>query len=206
MTFSAEAPINFVEGLPESWVSRRFGPYAVGAAVALSVATFVIFAGVTPILPTNAVVLGILVGDGLVVATLVVFILMEVAKLRAARKAARAGSRLHTRLVVLFSLVAAIPALFTAVIATVSVEWAINPAFMKNVAAFINESGQSSQLFREQQCQSLLRDADLTAGDLARAASLMKIQPRSVPELSGRARQGAELQRRRARHHARARR
>jgi two-component system nitrogen regulation sensor histidine kinase NtrY len=169
----AEPPIVFAEGLPESWASRRFGPYAVGAALLLAIATFVIFAGVTPIIPTNAVVLGILLGDGAVVAVLCVFIAMEVVKLRAARRAARAGSRLHTRLVVLFSLVAAIPALFTAVIATVSVEWAINPAFMRNVAAFINESSASSQLYRESQCQSLLRDAELTANDLSRASPLL---------------------------------
>ncbi len=169
-----EAPIVFAEGLPESWISKRFGPWAVGAALGLALATFVIFAGFTPIIPTTFVVLGLLFGDGLVVVVLLVFIFIEVMKLRAARKAARAGSRLHTRLVVLFSLVAAIPALFTAVVATVSVEWAINPAFMRNVAAFINESGASSQLYRESQCQSLLRDADLTAGDLSRAAMLLK--------------------------------
>jgi two-component system nitrogen regulation sensor histidine kinase NtrY len=169
-----EAPIVFVEGLPESWVSRRIGPWAVGAALALAVATFVIFAGFTPIIPTTFVVLAILVGDGLIVVVLLVFIVLEAQRLRAARKITRVGSRLHTRLVVLFSLVAAIPALFTAVIATVSVEWAINPAFMRNVAAFINESGASSQLYRESQCQSLLRDADLTAGDLSGAASLLK--------------------------------
>jgi two-component system nitrogen regulation sensor histidine kinase NtrY len=170
---AAEPPFVLAEGLPESWASRRLGPYAVGAALLLAVATFVIFAGFTPIIPTTYVVLGILGGDGLVVVVLCVFIAMEVHKLRVARKAARAGSRLHTRLVVLFSLVAAIPALFTALIATVSVEWAINPAFMRNVAAFINESGASSQLYRESQCQSLLRDADLTAGDLSRATPLL---------------------------------
>jgi two-component system nitrogen regulation sensor histidine kinase NtrY len=169
-----EAPIVFVEGLPESWLSRRVGPWAVGAALALAVATFVIFAGFTPIIPTTFVVLAILGGDGLVVLVLLVFIVLEAQKLRAARKVTRAGSRLHTRLVVLFSLVAAIPALFTAVIATVSVEWAINPAFMRNVSAFINESGASSQLYRESQCQSLLRDAELTAGDLSGAATLLK--------------------------------
>ncbi len=170
----AEAPIVFAEGLPDSWISRRFGPWAVGAALALAVATFVIFAGFTPIIPTNMVVRGLLGGDGVIVVVLLVFIGLEVAKLRAARRIARAGSRLHTRLVVLFSLVAAIPALFTAVVATVSVEWAINPAFMRNVAAFINESGASSQLYRESQCQSLLRDADLIAGDLSRASMLLK--------------------------------
>ena len=169
-----EAPIVFVEGLPESWASRRIGPWAVGAALALAVATFVIFAGFTPIIPTTLVVLSILVGDGLVVVVLLVFIVMEAQKLRAARKITRAGSRLHTRLVVLFSLVAAIPALFTAVIATVSVEWAINPAFMRNVSDFINESGASSQLYRESQCQALLRDAALTASDLSGAAALLK--------------------------------
>ena len=169
----AEAPVVFAEGLPESWASRRLGPYAVGAALALAIATFVIFAGFTPIIPTNLIVLGLLTGDGIVVLVLLVFIAMEISKLRAARKVARAGSRLHTRLVVSFSLVAAIPALFTAVIATVSVEWAINPAFMRNVSAFINESGASSQLYRESQCQSLLRDADLTAGDLSGASALL---------------------------------
>ena len=170
----AEAPTYYVEGLPESRISRRFGPYAVGAALALATATFVIFAGFTPILPTTVVVTGLLAGDGLVVITLCTFIGMEVQKLRAARKAARAGSRLHTRLVVLFSLVAAIPALFTAVIATVSVEWAINPASLRNVGAFINEAGASSQLYRESQCQSLLRDSELIAGDLSRASPLLK--------------------------------
>ncbi len=175
--FRAPTQIVFAEGLPESWISRRFGPWAVGAGLGLAIATFVIFAGFTPIIPTNYVVLGILAGDGVVVCVLLTLIAIEIQKLRVARRAARAGSRLHTRLIVLFSLVAAIPATVTAVIATVSVEWAINPAFMRNVAAFINESGASSQLYRESQCQSLLRDADLTAGDLSRASSLLTSNP-----------------------------
>ena len=79
-------------------------------------------------------------GDGLVVVILIILISIELARLSAARRAARAGARLHIRVVALFSLVAAIPALVTAVVATVSVEWAINPRFMRDVAAFINES------------------------------------------------------------------
>ncbi len=174
---SAEPPIVFAESTPESRASRRFGPIAVAAALALSLATFVIFAGFTPIIPTTFVVLLLLAGDALVVAVLLTLIALEVGKLRTARRAARAGARLHTRVVALFSLVAAIPALVTAIVATVSVEWAINPAFMQNVSAFINESGASSQLYRESQCQSLLRDADLTAGDLGRSAPLLKSDP-----------------------------
>ncbi len=143
----------------------------------LALATFLVFAGFTPILPTRTVVSILLVGDGLVVTTLIVLIGIELARLRSARKAARAGARLHSRFVALFSLVAAIPAIVTAVVATVSVEWAINPRFMSDVAAFINESSQATQLFRESQCRALLRDVELTAGDIARSALLLRTDP-----------------------------
>src|SRR5271157_3810272 len=161
----------------DSGPTARFGPVAVGAAFVLALATFLVFAGVTPILPTETVVSTLLIGDGLVVITLIVLIGIELARLRSARKAARAGARLHSRFVALFSLVAAIPAIVTAVVATVSVEWANNPRFMQDVAAFINESSQATQLFRESQCRALLRDVELTAGDIARSALLLRTDP-----------------------------
>ena len=148
----------------------------------LALATFLVFAGFTPILPTATVVSTLLIGDGLVVITLIVLIGIELARLRSARKAARAGARLHSRFVALFSLVAAIPAIVTAVVATVSVEWAINPRFMSDVAAFINESNQATQLYRESQCRALLRDVELTAGDIARSALLLRSDPEQFKE------------------------
>ena len=160
----------------------RFGIVVVGAAFVLALATFLVFAGVTPIIPTATVVLILLLGDGLVVIILIILISMELARLRAARRAARAGARLHSRFVALFSLVAAIPAIITAVVATVSVEWAINPRFMSDVAAFINESNQATQLYRESQCRALLRDVELTAGDIARSAMLLQSDPTQFKE------------------------
>src|SRR5271170_3151674 len=127
-TGSGEPTVIFSDPALESRASRRFGPVAVGAALILALATFVIFAGFSPIIPTQGIVLAILAGDGLVTFSLLILIGMELTKLRAARRAARAGARLHSRVVALFALVAAIPALVTAVVATVSVEWAINPA------------------------------------------------------------------------------
>jgi two-component system nitrogen regulation sensor histidine kinase NtrY len=161
----------------DSGPTARFGPIAVGAAFVLALATFLVFAGFTPILPTATVVWTLLIGDGLVVITLVVLIGVELARLRSARKQARAGARLHSRFVALFSLVAAIPAIVTAIVATVSVEWAINPRFMSDVAAFINEANQATQLYRESQCRALLRDVELTAGDIARSAMLLRATP-----------------------------
>jgi two-component system nitrogen regulation sensor histidine kinase NtrY len=161
----------------DSGPTARFGPIAVGAAFVLALATFLVFAGFTPILPTETVVLTLLIGDGLVVIVLIVLIAIELRRLWSARRAARAGARLHSRFVALFSLVAAIPAIVTAVVATVSVEWAINPRFMSDVAAFINESNQATQLYRESQCRALLRDVELTASDISRSALLLRSDP-----------------------------
>ncbi len=168
--------------LDDSPPTGRFGIVVVGAAFVLALATFLVFAGFTPIIPTATVVLTLMVGDGLVVVILIVLISMELARLRAARRAARAGARLHSRFVALFSLVAAIPAIITAIVATVSVEWAINPRFMSDVAAFINEANQATQLYRESQCRALLRDVELTAGDIGRSALLLQSDPTQFAE------------------------
>ena len=144
--------------LEDTRPTGRFGIVVVGAAFVLALATFLVFAGFTPIIPTATVVLTLMVGDGLVVVILIVLISIELARLRAARRAARAGARLHSRFVALFSLVAAIPAIITAIVAAVSVEWAINPRFMSDVGAFITEANQATQLYRESQCRALLRE------------------------------------------------
>ncbi len=166
----------------DSGPTARFGPVAVVAAFVLALSTFLVFAGFTPILPTQTVVATLLAGDALVVLVLIVLIAIELNRLRAARHAARAGARLHSRFVALFSLVAAIPAIVTAIVATVSVEWAINPRFMSDVANFINESNQATQLYRESQCRALLRDVELTAGDISRSALLLRSDPSQFKE------------------------
>jgi two-component system nitrogen regulation sensor histidine kinase NtrY len=163
--------------LDERRISGVFGPIAVGGALILALATFITFAGFTPIIPTSGVVLILLGGDGVVVLCLLVLIAVELRRLRAARRAARAGARLHNRVVALFSLVAAIPALVTALVATASVEWVINPAFMRDVGLFLSESGTLSQVYSESQCQALLREAELTANDLSQASRLVRSDP-----------------------------
>ena len=50
--------------LDDSGPTARFGPIAVGAAFVLALATFLVFAGFTPILPTQTVVSILLVGTG----------------------------------------------------------------------------------------------------------------------------------------------
>ena len=157
---------------------------AVGAALLLAVATFVVFAGFTPLIPTPFVVLCIFRGNALIILILLVLIGLEARNLIAAGRAGRAGARLHIRVVALFSLVAAIPALVTAVVATVSLERGLNPVFMKDIKTFINETTEATHLYRESQCRSLLRDTALTASDLAQSARLLQSDHGLLHELS----------------------
>jgi len=88
-----DKPATPVDGprFDERRISGFFGPIAVGAALVLALATFVVFAGFTPIIPTNEVVLALLGGDGIIVACLLVLIGIELRRLRAARRAAARG-------------------------------------------------------------------------------------------------------------------
>jgi two-component system nitrogen regulation sensor histidine kinase NtrY len=150
----------------------RFGPFVVAAALLLALATFLLFAGLTPIVPTNGVVWSIFAGNALIILMLLTLIGVEWRRVVAARRAGRAGARLHSRVVALFSLVAAIPALVTAIIATVSIERGLNPAFMDDIRAFVGRTTQATHLYKESQCRSLLREAELTASDLGQGAGL----------------------------------
>jgi two-component system nitrogen regulation sensor histidine kinase NtrY len=160
--------------LDERRSTGRFGPITVAASLLLALATFFIFAGLTPITPTNEVVWTLLASDAAVILVLLVLIALEARKLIAERRAGRAGARLHSRVVTLFSLVAAVPALVTAVVATVSLERVIKPAFMQDIGAFIDQTGRADQLYRESQCRSLLRDVEISAADLSQSASLLQ--------------------------------
>src|SRR5579872_6111721 len=156
----------------ESRSVGRFGPAAVAAALALSIFTFVVFAGFTPVIPTRPVVLTIFTGNVLVILILLALIALETRKVVSARRAGRAGARLHSRVVALFSLVAAIPALVTAAVAFASLERGLNPVFMQGVREFIGETTEATRLYRESQCRSLLLDAELTASDLSQSSKL----------------------------------
>ncbi|HLJ70995.1 MAG TPA: PAS domain-containing sensor histidine kinase [Roseiarcus sp.] len=158
----------------ESRSVGRFGPAAVAAALALSIFTFVVFAGFTPVIPTRPVVLAIFSGNAVLIVILLALIALETRKVISARRAGRAGARLHSRVVALFSLVAAVPALVTAVVATVSLERGLNPVFMEDIRSFIGKTTEATHLYRESQCRSLLRDAELTASDLSQSANLFQ--------------------------------
>ena len=157
-----------VSGAERSFLSR-LGPVVVTFAVALSIGTLLVFADYTPIRPTNDVVIGLFIGNLSIILILLGLILAEVWRLVSARRKQAAGARLHIRIVTLFSMIAAAPAILIAIVGSITLERSLNPAFMQDVRGFVYNTAEAARLFRESQCRSLLQETRLAAFDVSRA-------------------------------------
>jgi len=146
----------------------RVGPFIVAFAIFCAVASFLIFAGLTPITPTDETVTILFLVDFAVLALLLFLVAFETWLLVRAWRAKRAGAGLHIRIIALFAVIAAVPALSMAIVGSVTLDKTLNPAFMRDVRGFINGATEAADLFKEDQCRSLLQEAQLTAGDLDR--------------------------------------
>jgi two-component system nitrogen regulation sensor histidine kinase NtrY len=150
----------------------RFGPVAVTISALVGLVTLLVFAGYTPIVPTDDVVLSLFLADVGVIILLFGLLIAEGWTLYAAWRHGEAGARLHARIVGLFSVIAATPAILIAIVGSVTLERALNPAFMQDVRGFIYTTAEAARLFRESQCRSLLQETRLTASDLDRGKAL----------------------------------
>ncbi len=74
-------------------------------------ATYLILTGLTPIVPTHLVVVGVLLINLLLVLAMIVIIAWQVTGLWLARHRQVAGAQLHVRIVSLFSVIAVVPAI-----------------------------------------------------------------------------------------------
>src|SRR5215212_4130863 len=81
---------------------RVLGPVAAALAMLSAFATFVVLADLTPITPTQAVVVTLLLTNALTVFLLLGIIGGEVWMVVQARRRGRAAARLHIRIVALF--------------------------------------------------------------------------------------------------------
>jgi two-component system nitrogen regulation sensor histidine kinase NtrY len=79
--------------------TRVLGPVAVGLALLSAFATFIVLADLTPIAPTHYVVVTLLLVNASTVLLLLGIIVREVWLVVQARRAGRAGARLHVRIV-----------------------------------------------------------------------------------------------------------
>jgi two-component system nitrogen regulation sensor histidine kinase NtrY len=155
-----------------SRVSGIIGTIAVSLALLSALVTFLVLAGMTPILPTHIVVVWALFVNLVLVLFLVSIILWETYSLFRARRRGAAAAGLHVRIVALFSLVAAFPAILVAVVASITLERGLDPWFTSSLKALITNTVEIAHAYRDTQCRNMVRETELMAADLNRAKVL----------------------------------
>ena len=153
-------------------VARAIGLIAVALALLSALATFVVLANLTPIQPTHEVVLTLLLVNAFTVFFLLAIITREVWRVFQARRRGRAGARLHVRIVALFAVVAAVPAILVSVVASVTLERGLDRLFSRQTRSLIENSLIVAEAYMREQAAFLRADTLATSIELARAKPL----------------------------------
>ncbi len=133
-------------------------------------ATYLILTGLTPIAPRGEVVLIVLLINVVLILAMIALLAWQVAGLARAWRQKIAGARLHIRIVALFSIIAALPALLLAVGATVTFSRSLDSWFSTRTRAIVSSSRDVANAYLDEHGQVIRTDIVNMARDLDAAA------------------------------------
>ena len=135
-------------------------------------ATFLVLAGLTPIVPVHQVVVRLLLGNAVTGLLLLTVIGREVWVVIQARRRGRAGSRLHIQIVGLFAVMAAVPTVLVSVVASTTLDRGLDRFFSTRTRAMIEQSLIVANAYVTEHAGSVRSEDLAMAFDLARAKPL----------------------------------
>lgn len=161
------------------FLSRRFALILAAIAVISGTATFGLLTGTSTGTgtPDAQKVVALLLVDLVVLLLLGVIIAQRVVSVWAQRRRGMAGSALHVRLVVLFSLLTVTPAILVAVFATLFLNFGIDSWFSSRVRTAVDASQAVANAYLEEHIHNIRSDALSMANDLNRDAARLSIAP-----------------------------
>ena len=151
---------------------RVLGPLASALAMLSAFATFVVLADLTPVAPTHPVVVTLLLINALTVFLLLGIIAHEVWLVVQARRRGRAAARLHVRIVALFAVIAAVPAILVAIVASVTLDRGLDRLFSTRTRTIIENSVTVADAYLQEHAQIIRGDILAMAFDVSRAKPL----------------------------------
>lgn len=158
-------------------IVRRAGlAFMLVALVSIGI-TFAILMGLTSIAPTQEVVWSAMAVNGVLAACLVGAIAWEIAKLWTARRKGRAAARLHVRIVALFSVIAAVPAILMAFLAAFTLDQGLDRWFEDRTRLIIDNALTVAQAYLQEHARVLRGDLIAMANDVDRAKSVYDFEP-----------------------------
>ncbi|WP_445465067.1 ATP-binding protein [Faunimonas sp. B44] len=149
-------------------IGRIIGLLAVILALAASLASFLILTGETNIQPTPNVVRMAGIVNGILVLLLLGVVAYEAFGIWLARRRGRAAARLHIRIVALFSFIAALPAIFMAVIASITLDKGLDRWFSERTQAIVETSRTVGQAYVQEHSRTLALDLLAIANEFNR--------------------------------------
>jgi two-component system nitrogen regulation sensor histidine kinase NtrY len=170
---SAERPTPAeIAATPPNLAMQVLGPVASALAMLSAFATFVVLADLTPIAPTHTVVVTLLLINALTVFLLLGIIGREVWMVVQARRRGRAAARLHVRIVALFAVIAGVPAILVALVASVTLDRGLDRLFSTRTRAIIENSLIVADAYLQEQARMIRGDIMAMSFDVARAKPL----------------------------------
>ncbi|MES0881993.1 sensor histidine kinase NtrY-like [Roseibium sp. SCP14] len=156
---------------------RRVGLAIMVVALVSIAVTFAILMGLTSIDPTREVIMTAMTINGALAAVLLGVISLEIYKLWQARRRGRAAARLHVRVVALFSLVAAVPAVLMAVLAAVTLDRGLDRWFEDRTRQIIDNALTVAQAYLQEHARVLRGDLIAMTNDIDRAKAVYEFEP-----------------------------
>ena len=176
------APLPSVSALPDTARSGSRIPFKLGLVVVVAslcsgFATYLILTGLTPIVPTHGVVVGVLLINAMLVLAMIFIIAWQVTGLWRARQQQVAGAQLHVRIVSLFSVIAVVPAIALALFASISLNRGLDHWFSVRTKSIIQNSIDVATAYLQEHGQVIRADTVAMAKDIDEAVELVRSQP-----------------------------
>jgi two-component system nitrogen regulation sensor histidine kinase NtrY len=159
---------------PPRTLGRLLPPVAIVLALFSALGTFLVLTGLTPIIPTHYVVVSVLLVNAAMAAILFGIVVWSFFDLLRARRKGRAGARLHIRIALMFGLVAAVPAILVAVIASVTLERGLDRWFSTRTRAIVGNAITIAQTYVREHALNIRADTVAMADDMGRLKSLFE--------------------------------
>lgn len=157
----------------------RKSAYAMAFGAVLSVvATFATFSNVGPFLPTSTTLFVLLTINLIILLALGAMVARQIVQLWATQKSGAGSTRLHRRIVTLFSIVAITPTIIVAVVSGMFFEFGLQSWFSDKVRTALDNSQAVAEAYIEEHKKAITADVLGIARDLnAQAFSLSQNPP-----------------------------
>jgi len=166
-----------IEAPPKKPWRRFAAPIMVGIALLSALVTFLVLAGLTPIMPTHYVVVSLLLVNAVAVLLLLAIIATETWQILRARRVGTAGARLHIRIVGLFSVIAAAPAILVAVVASITLDRGLDRLFSSRTREAIENSVIIADAYLRDHAQTARSDIVAMSLDIGRNKDELEREP-----------------------------